>query len=380
MGKMLVLLLTSLGVIFGIIELNINRAGTNIVANAVNEVTLLQAKNNSWSGIEIGMRALSVDSNWTGISNKALKLGSVSIAVQNTTAKYYNGPNANLLKARLIVSIGSYNGVSDTIRSVIGLPKGSTLNIPKFLRYSIASDNDVTLGGNINIRDDNNPLWNANIHTNHNFSMNGNNSIRGFMSYVGTATSTGSKLTTSFVPNTNPDNLPNYYQTQTVPVPQFVPSNYIPIATQVYNSSVTISGNTTLGTKTKPAIIYVNGNLTIAGKFTGYGVFVVNGTVTCNGSFDFTAMDPMGNNLGIYASGNINIQGGTVRAQLMTNSNVNIASNSQVYGGITAKGLISFQGGANFFYRPITEELTKPFWPNDPDAGVSARIYSYYAQ
>lgn len=378
MGKMLLIFLVSAGVIFGVIGLNINLSGSSNANNTIMEISKVQAKNNSASGIEFAITRLSLDTNWTGVNNKPLMNGSVTITVQNTTSKYFNGPNANLTKLRLITSIGTYNNYSDTIRSVIGLPKGATLNIPKFLRYSIASDNNVSLGGNINIRDDNNPLWNANVHTNGNFSMNGNNTVKGFMTYVGTASGTGNTLTTTFQPNTNPDNLPSYYKVSAVPVPAFVPNSFVSIATQIYNTSKTFSGNNTLGTKTNPAIIYVNGDLNIGGNFTGYGVFLVQGNVTTNGNISFTAIDPSGNNLGIYANGSVSIQGGTVRAQILSNSNVSIGSNSQVYGGITAKGLISFQGGANFYYRPITNELTKPFWPNDPDAGTAARVWSYY--
>lgn len=381
MGKMLILLLAGAGIIFGIIGLNVFKSGSDNVLNSVAEVTKVYAKNNSTSGVEIAFRALSEDSTWTGVQNKSLKNGSVSISVITTSSKYYNGPNAFLPKGREITSIGTYNGYSDTVRAVMQLPRGITSSVPRFLRYSIASDNNVNLGGNINIKDDNNPLWNASIHTNSNFTMNGNNVIEGFLTFQGTASSDpAGRLVTNIIPNTNPDNLPNYFQDLSgVPIPVFNPDDYISIATMIYNSSITISGNTTLGTKSSPAIIYVNGNLTISGNFTGYGAFIVKGTVTTGGNFTLTTVNPIGCNLGIYATGNVNLQGGIIRAQILTNSDVIIGSNTQLYGGITAKGIISFQGGADFFYRPSSPELTDPFWNRDPAMGHAPKIVSYYS-
>lgn len=378
MGKMLVILLVALGSILGIIGLNMNRSGSAMSSNTGDQVTLLQAKRNAVSGVDLATGYLSADTNWTGVSNKQLMRGTVTITAQNTAARYFNGPNANLSRTRLIISIGSYNGVKDTVRCVLGLPKGFVLNIPKFLRYSVISDANVSIGGNIYMRDDNNPLWNANVHTNGTFSLNGGNTVKGFLTYVTGINGLTSKYNATFIPNSNPDNLPAYYKSTAVSIPTFDPSAYSSIATKVYNSSTSITGNVTLGSKDNPAIIYVNGDLSIAGNFTGYGVFLVKGAVTCTGNFSLTSVDPLSNNLGIYAGGNVSIQGGTVRAQLFTNANVNISSNSQVYGGITAKGTISFQGGANFYYRPINESLTNPFWPSDPDAGVASKIYSFY--
>lgn len=383
MGKMLILLLGGAGLLFGIIGLNVFQSGSSNVLNSVTEVTKVYAKNNSTSGVEIAFKTLSEDSNWTGVQDKSLQFGTVSITVENTFSKYYNGPNTSLQKGRLITSIGSYNGYTDTVRAVVQLPKGITTNVPQFLRYSIASDHNISLGGNINIRDDNNVLWNASVHTNGSFDMNGTNYIEGFLTYDGTAASTPiQRLNTNIVPNTNPDNLPNYYQDTTgVPIPVFNPDDYLSIATEIHNTSLTISSNTVLGTKTNPAIIYVNGDLNISGNFSGYGAFIVKGSVYTTGNFSFTSINSTsgGNNLGIYATGDINLQSGVVRAQIMTNSNVNIASNTQVYGSVTAKGTINFQGGADFFYRPASPELTDPFWPRDPDMGNVPRIVSYYS-
>src|SRR6266404_2993004 len=52
----------------------------------------------------------------------------------------------------------------------------------------------------------------------------------------------------------------------------------------VINGPATDSSFTSPGTASAPQIIYVNGDLTLSGNFTGYGILVVTGTFTAKGS------------------------------------------------------------------------------------------------
>jgi cytoskeletal protein CcmA (bactofilin family) len=379
MGKMILILLFGTGMIVGIIQLNNNNSSTALVNTVVNEYSEIQATNIANNGIEIAVRYLSEDTLWQGTNSLEINDGSLTINVQETSSRYFNGPEGKLNKARLVTSIGTYNGSTKTIRAVVKLPGSDVMRAPKFLRYSIASELNLTLGGNITIKDDNNPQWNADVHTNQSFFMNGNNIINGFLTYLGTAGSSPShRINTNINPNQNPDLKPNYYKTSELAIPNFNPEEFKDVAHEILTGNVTISGNKTLGTKDNPKIIYVEGTLTISGNFTGYGAIVVKGSVVTNGNIDFTAYDPSGNNLGIYTDGSVSINGGTVKSQILAGGNVTIGSNSKVYGGITTKGSMAFQGGAEFNYRPATPELTDPFFPRDPDIEVRASIVSVY--
>lgn len=382
MGKMLILLIAAAGIIFSIISLSINRSASSDVLVSVSEVSKIYAKNNSASGIEVAFRRLAVDSNWSGMQNKGLKFGSVTVTVQNTTSKYFNGTSSSLIGGKIITSIGSYNNYNDTVRAVLQLAQTNISTVPPFLTYSVASEENVSLGGNITISDDGNSSWNANIHTNKNFSMNGDCFIKGFVTYKGTATSNPSKrLETNIVPNSNPSNLDNHSQKPAgVTIPTFNPDDFKSKATMVYNSDATLSGNQSLGSKSIPSITYIDGDLNISGKFSGYGVFIVKGNVTISGNvtIDAGTLNDMGNNIGIYATGDVNIHA-TMRGQIMCNGSINVKANSQVYGGITAKGSVNFQGGADFFYRPATVELTKPFWPTTNGVTSAPKVISYYS-
>jgi hypothetical protein len=52
----------------------------------------------------------------------------------------------------------------------------------------------------------------------------------------------------------------------------------------VINGPATDGSFTSPGTLAAPQIIYVNGDLTLSGNFTGYGILVVTGTFTAKGS------------------------------------------------------------------------------------------------
>lgn len=379
MGKMILILLMGTGIIIGVIQINTNDSNFQITKNASEDYSKVQAKNISSSGIDIAFRHLSDDTTWAGVQNMSMNSGTVSIAVENYTSKYFNGTPNMIDNARLVTSVANFNGATDTARAVVKLPGMNSFRAPKFMRYSIASGSSINFGGNIEVKDDDNAQWNADVHTNQNFSMNGNNNIYGFLTYTGSASSSPAhRLNTNINPNQNPNNNPNHSQADAIDIPDIDPDQYISIAHNVHLGDVTYTGSTTLGTKDDPKIIYVAGDLTISGNFTGYGAFVVKGKVKTSGNLDITAIDPSGNNLGIYCAGDVAIQGGTVKAQILSNGNISIASNSQIYGGITAQGQVTFQGGASFFYRPITPELTAPFFENEPDVEVRASLISFF--
>jgi hypothetical protein len=376
---MILILLSGAGFLFGIIQFNSSKSNNQMVQNSVSTLSSTQASNNASSGIDIAIQQLSEDTTWTGVNNMPLTEGSVKIIVAKTTSKYFEGTSNTVLRGRLITSIGAYNNNFHTIRAVVQLP-GQIMGVPNFFKYSMASDGNITLDRNNLVTDDNNKMWNANIHTNGNFFMYGNPIINGFVTYKGNGISDPAyRLNTNIRPNYNPNNLPVHNKAPELPIPLFKPEDFESKATIKYNNSVTISGNQNLGTKANPAIIFVNGDLTVRGNFTGYGVFVVKGNVNVNGSIDFTSVDPTNNNLGIYTSGNVTLKGAIVRSQILSNGNIFVGSNLNLYGGIITKGNIIFEGDATFNYHPPTPELTIPFFKGDPDgSGTRPLIISLY--
>lgn len=368
MGKMLLILIIGISSVISVMTLNINNSAVNFTGISVAEYERINLQNISDSGLEFAISKLTQDTTWGGAKNLSIEGANVNIIVTNTTAKYPGGPSAGLAKGKLIV-IETQKGKSKLLNNTIVQMPG-TKDVPPpppFLRYALSTESDIKLNGNVYIRSDNNPLWNANIHTNSSFTMSGNNFIEGFLSYTGNATSSpAGRINTNIVPNYNPENLPNRKKVDHIEMPPFDPSIYSGFVNQTINNNHTISGNVNLGTKQNPTIIRVNGNLTLSGTITGYGVFIVSGNVIVNGNVSIQSGDPTGNNLGIYASGNISSAGAfNIRAQMYSAGNILLSDNTTVYGSVAARGNVQFAGNCNLFYRPATPELTNPFWQPD---------------
>lgn len=385
MGRLIIIMLLGAGVLFSIASINNTNSNLVMASATYSENQRLQAKDNAESGIEMAIMKLSADTTWTGITSKQLESGVVTISVENTTSEFYNGPNTNLVSARLITSVGNVGDQYDTIRSVIQLPVAGTSNngVPGFMDYAVCTGNDLTMNGNVSIQDDNNTQWNANVHTNADFSMNGNTTIKGFMTYYSEAHSNPqSRLTTNIVPNQNPQNLPHFYQDSIVTIPTFNPDNYKSSASIVYTTNKTLNGNIVLGTKDNPQIIYVGGDLNLNGNVTGYGVFIVKGNILINGNVTVNSVDANGSNVGLYTAGDLTANGNVkIYAQILTGGNANLNGNCKVYGSVTTKGTVNFNGNVNIYYRPATGALTTPFWTSTNSSGnglIRPQILSYY--
>jgi len=89
--------------------------------------------------------------------------------------------------------------------------------------------------------------------------------------------------------NTTPDvqnvytGLPSTLQTKTS-LTDLMSTVKADVTQPVINGPATDSSFTSPGTLAAPQIIYVNGDLTLSGNFTGYGILVVTGTFTAKGS------------------------------------------------------------------------------------------------
>ncbi len=371
MGKMLLILLMGGGMLFSIASLNINRSNDEMLGNTITEYQKSEAKDFAKSGIEFALRNLSNDTTWTGGTTQ-LKGGLVQISVKSTTSQYPNGPNADLTSARQITSIGICGNDSSTVLAVVQLPNANNPynqnNPPAMMKDAITTGNNCSLNGNVDVEDDGNSAWNANVHANGDFNMNGNNMIKGFVTYGGQAAINPSwRENSNIKPNQNPNNNPNCSRSDQVDIPSFNANNFKSKAQLKYNSNTTISGNITLGTKTNPKIVYIGGDCTFKNTtISGYGEFIVAGNILVNGSVNVSTPDPNGSSLGLYTGGDININGNvTLWAQIYSGGNVNLNGNDKVHGSVTSKGTVNFNGHVQLYYRPADGNLTSPFWEGD---------------
>ncbi|MBU2447500.1 MAG: FapA family protein [Bacteroidetes bacterium] len=374
MGRMIILLLLGSIGIFGLVSINVNKSTTDATKNAADYYKDVNARNIANSMIQMLHNKLSDSTEYRVNSTleKSMFDGTAAYRVVDTV---FAGDT--LVKIQVT---STYLGVTRTATSYVKVTSsGTTTPPPAFMKYAVMSNGNLNLNGNITLTDYNNNNWNANIHTNGNFEMSGNNSIDGFLSYVGNATSNPpSRLNTNIHPNQNPEELPNRSQVSHIDMPTFNPDSYLSIATDIFMGNKSYSGSISLGTQENPKIIYISGNLTISGTVSGYGMFIVKGNVTATGNVTVSSPDVNVNNIGIYTSGNLTVRGNvTLNSQIYANGNVDMGGNSKVYGGVTAKGNVEFGGNCQVYYKPTNVNLTEQIW-NTTTSAVTQVTKTYH--
>ena len=375
MGKMLILLVVGMGVVASLARLQMTQSSSNAADNATIDFQRNQARNLALSGVDLAIARVAADSTWmTGYSSNSISNGTLDVAIERTSAMYPGGPNVNLKSARLITSTGTVLGETRVIQAVIQIPSLNTL--PAGLRYAMYSHGDLEMRGNETVRDDNNPAWNANIHTNAALKLTGNNTVKGYGTYFSNISSSpASNLNPTFTPNV-PSGGPVQYKTAMVPRPTIDPSKWAALATQTYNGATTFSGSTVLGSKNNPAIIYVKGNLTLSGNVSGYGVLLVTGNLFLVGNTTVTSLDPSGNNLGVIVGGDAQVNGNvTVAGNFLTKGDFLSNGSVTVIGSVAANGRIDVKGGVTVRYRPPMAGVMGKVWGSMPGRPQVVSIY-----
>ena len=391
MGKMLLFLVIGMGALFAVANLNMTNSEARLIDSSVEQYEVLQAKNIAASGIELAVSNLSQDSTWSGFTSLAIADGDLRVLVANTTSQYPGGPDMGLTNMKEVTAIGSYgilteysggsldtlSGEIHTIRAVIQLSSAAT--VPPFLNYAVASEADLLLQGAFSVTDDGNPSWNANIHTNADLLVQGGGyRVEGFGTYAGSMLKPGGGTPKNrFYPNQNPDGLATAYQSSSVSIPTFNPNDYLGIATDIYIGTQNFNGNISMGTEENPRIIYIDGDLDFHGTTTGYGVFIVTGTVYFHGRSTITSSDPTGSNLAFYSQGGVDIHGNTtVYGQIFSEGPIVSHGSFDIYGSMASKNTMSLVGGGQVHYRPANADLTNDFWPSS--SINRPRTVSYY--
>jgi hypothetical protein len=100
----------------------------------------------------------------------------------------------------------------------------------------------------------------------------------------------------------------------------------------VINGPATDSSITNPGSASVPQIIYVNGDLTLTGNMTGYGILVVTGTFTAKGSTQWNGLILVVGN-GIYVDKGTNSYNGAMVIANTTGSSGLGVPNADVSGG-----------------------------------------------
>ncbi|MEM1041431.1 MAG: S8 family serine peptidase [Bacteroidota bacterium] len=248
-----------------------------------------------------------------------------------------------------------------TDRSVwVGEGGAASQDLPPFFQYALTAGDDIkTYWGTLSVLNEGSGVSNANVFANDRLYLHESGSRFEGFGYYGTSVNRPA----AFHPAYNPTRLPSTMRQKAIEVPSFRAEDFSRLATE-RSSSRSLSGHVRLGTQDRPAIVYVDGNLSIDGptQISGYGIFLVTGTVTVNASVKVDGNDA----LGIYANGAIYMQarGSTVAAQLFSRGDIIFRAPTSLYGTATAGDDVQVQSeGVEVHYRPASPALTEPLWP-----------------
>lgn len=296
-----------------------------------------------------------------------------------------------------ITSIGNYRGPRSgdqetyIIKSEFTRTAGtaSKAELPAYMNYALLAEDDLRLSGNagaayIYSSGAGSSELNANFHTNGDLTVNGKGNARmqGFGTYVGSAS--GNHRNTKFQPNYNPNGESHTYRAGSVDIPEIdiaaITSQWIPDYT-INNGSV--SGiQTFVGTRDKPAIVHVPGNLDISGMISGYVVFLVDGDVTVSGNTTVGTSGYLGSDessVAVYASGDFDMSGGAdFWGQVRVNGDFTMGGNARLYGSATSRGSAWLHGTPDIYYREASNALTQVFESKSGAPSIEMTAYAEF--
>lgn len=354
MGRFALLIVASLILSYGVSNISLNNLLTIGVENSSAVFSRTHARNIGKSMTNILRAQLSTNKNWRVANpvNTSLMDAAINYTIKDTI----------LSMADTLVKITVNTNYSKQNHQTIEYLKipSITVSPDSFLTYALITDQNMDISGsNFFIRIYNNPQLNANIHSNDQIVTSGISAlVEGFLSYAISSNFPSSKV----IPNFNPDSDPNIEQRSAINIPYIVPSDYLAIADEVYNSDKTFTGTQVLGTLSNPKVIYVTGKLTLNATVSGYGIFIAENDIILNGNMNVT--DINNDEVLILTSENIICSGSsaTIYAHLLANGYLSVDnSDLNIYGSAATSGNISISNSTlNIYYIPINPNFVEP--------------------
>ncbi|NLD47464.1 MAG: hypothetical protein GX660_09725 [Clostridiaceae bacterium] len=209
-------------------------------------------------------------------------------------------------------------------------------SVPACFDYALFSGSNtspLTLNGGTNVE--------GNSHTNAMFTANGTNTITGVCEAI-------TRLKVNGASNDIQNQL---CPADFIPMPDFsdMIKNQALAGGTYFNSSTTLSGNHV----SIDSPIYVNGNLTLSGTFSGKGCIVASGSITFNGNVDYNVAS---DSICIYSrDGNITINGGCNELYGIVyapNGRIVFNGTNQIVHGRVIGNVVTLNGGTDIRSSP----------------------------
>ncbi len=368
MGRAIIFMVLGIGILFTLSSVRMSKTGLSSEDNVNANFAANTARNIAKSGIELAIMQLDSNKYWrSGYTNFSMSNGTLDLSAQTIDTSNVR-----------VYSTGNYGGVSKLITATIYIPADNS-TLPAAFGPAIMCDQDFTLnggggggmGGGVNIVVYNPAEHiNSDIHSNRRLTMNGNVNIKGYATYTTQFICNPlSKVTQFITPNYVIPGKPLYQQVSAIPIPvlNVNAERTKPGTTVLSTGDYTLTGNLSMGSATNPARYWVGGNITFNGQVSGYGIFIVGGSVTLNGGSTLNYPPPSNmNNLAVYANGSVTLNGDSrMTAQILTNESLTMNGNTILVGNAIVKQSITLNGTGLVKYLPANSVLTSSVWPGE---------------
>lgn len=323
----------------------------------------IQAKELAVSGVEFAVRKLEEQPAWASTSTpEQITMPGVLIEATPTTWQDAVGPVQKRNNACFIVARSSVEDASARVEAVIERPGVPTL--PHALRYALVSGDDLVLNDNMTIRDATGRRRNANIHTNGNLAIRRSTLVQGFGTYSSTLTEEKVSARAVFRPNVNRGGI-GVFRHPIIHLPDADPARWEQLATRVYASSTTLTGDLNIGTEQQPGIWLIKGHLNLKASVRGTGIILVEGDLRLYGGNAASVIRNEDEHLCIVAAGNVFAENAKQTASIVAGGSVYSSGNVFLYGSLLAHGAVRSSGTLDIYYRPLPAAVASLIWSKE---------------
>jgi hypothetical protein len=318
-----------------------------------------------------------------------------AVSTSSLSPTVLNPPIGTVTETAEIEVVGTYeqpgsDPVTYTIRSKYAKTKTLPGSPPPHMGGGnvLLTDDDLDVRGNVQSKatyadGESGDRLNSNMHTNGDLIIKGKSvDVMGFGTYAGNLDAQQSHADAAFTPNDNPNDTTTTQRVDPIDIPAFDSEDTINEfgGADMESGDVTLSGDYDFtargsgnrGTREKPYIWHVEGDLTLGGdtNLNGYVVFVVDGessdekSIHMNNGSLRTSTDNGESNAAFYTGRGIDFKmtgGVEVHGQFFAgkDSELDMVGNSSLYGSFTTAGSALLRGTPQLYYRPPSPALTK---------------------
>ena len=374
MGKFVSYVLIGIAVVALYSMLQIDRSDLSAGANTSFQNDLIQSQDLAISGVEYAMRNLADDGSWANSFEPTLvTMDGLNVRVARTNALTRNGAEGAVDNARFVTSTSKVGRADVTLQAVIEVPDVD--DIPTALRYALFSSRSLELRGDVLIRDDNNLHRNADIHTNQHLLLDPSVNVKGHGTFSGSLLSSKDEAVQSFHPNQSFGSAV-IFKHPYVSLPEIDPSRWDQSVSRTFLSNTTLNERVVLGSKDKPAVWHIEGNLDLNAEIEGCGILLVDGDLRLSGRTSLNSGSTDQHSLLIVVAGNVFAEGPSdVTAAIVCRGDFLSRGEVIIIGSVTAGGMVENLGTLDLYYRPIRPELAHMLWRTKQQDPIIVSFY-----